>query len=293
MPELLEPELITVSAHGARLEYGMRGDLGRLAGDVSALMLIGSPMDSRGFTALASYFADRPVITYDPRGTGNSVRTTSESGCTPLQHADDIRRVITDAGVGAVDLFGSSGGAVNALVVVQQHPELVHTLIAHEPPNYTLLPDREPVRVAIEDIRQTYQRSGLGPAMAKFIAMTGQQGEFDPDRVMPDPGPEVFGLPSTDDGSRDDPLLGQNLGSCNGFDFDLDALRSAPTRVVMAAGSGSAQTMAARSAAAMADRLGVALVEFPSHHAGFLGGEYGQQGEPEAFAAKLREVLGG
>jgi hypothetical protein len=31
---------------------------------------------------------------------------------------------------------------------------------------------------------------------------------------------------------------------------------------------------------------------FPSHHGGFLGGEFGQRGEPEAFAAKLREVLG-
>jgi hypothetical protein len=27
-------------------------------------------------------------------------------------------------------------------------------------------------------------------------------------------------------------------------------------------------------------------------HAGFLGGEYGQAGEPDSFAAKLREVLG-
>jgi hypothetical protein len=31
---------------------------------------------------------------------------------------------------------------------------------------------------------------------------------------------------------------------------------------------------------------------FPSHHAGFLGGEYGQTGEPEAFATTLRGVLG-
>ncbi len=32
---------------------------------------------------------------------------------------------------------------------------------------------------------------------------------------------------------------------------------------------------------------------FPSHHGGFLGGEYGWPGEPDAFAAKLREVLEG
>jgi hypothetical protein len=36
---------------------------------------------------------------------------------------------------------------------------------------------------------------------------------------------------------------------------------------------------------------GAAAVVFPSTHGGFLGGEYGQRGDPDAFAAKLREVL--
>jgi hypothetical protein len=34
------------------------------------------------------------------------------------------------------------------------------------------------------------------------------------------------------------------------------------------------------------------MVIFPGGHGGFMGGEYGQEpGKPEAFAAKLREVL--
>ena len=45
-------------------------------------------------------------------------------------------------------------------------------------------------------------------------------------------------------------------------------------------------------ARAVAERLGTAVVEFPSDHGGFLGGEYGQTGDPDAFAAKLRDVLG-
>jgi hypothetical protein len=49
--------------------------------------------------------------------------------------------------------------------------------------------------------------------------------------------------------------------------------------------------MANRSAREIARRLGMEPLIFPSHHGGFLGGEYGQAGEPEAFAAKLREVL--
>jgi hypothetical protein len=36
-----------------------------------------------------------------------------------------------------------------------------------------------------------------------------------------------------------------------------------------------------------------APVAFPGGHGGFLGGEYGQTGEPDAFAATLRQVLAG
>jgi hypothetical protein len=41
----------------------------------------------------------------------------------------------------------------------------------------------------------------------------------------------------------------------------------------------------------VAERLGKPLVTLPSDHGGFLGGEYGQTGDPEAFAAALRKVL--
>jgi hypothetical protein len=36
---------------------------------------------------------------------------------------------------------------------------------------------------------------------------------------------------------------------------------------------------------------GATPVTFPSNHGGSLGGEYGQTGDPDAFAANLREVL--
>ena len=49
--------------------------------------------------------------------------------------------------------------------------------------------------------------------------------------------------------------------------------------------------MAMRGAYAVAERPGVDVAIFPSDHGGFLGGEYGQTGDPEAFAAKLGQVL--
>jgi hypothetical protein len=51
--------------------------------------------------------------------------------------------------------------------------------------------------------------------------------------------------------------------------------------------------MAGRAAVAMAERLGTPPVTFPGGHDGFVGGEYGGMGKPDAFATTLREVLTG
>ena len=48
-----------------------------------------------------------------------------------------------------------------------------------------------------------------------------------------------------------------------------------------------------RHAELAAKLLGQEAVVFPGGHGGFLGGEFGQAGQPEAFAARLREVLEG
>jgi hypothetical protein len=128
--------------------------------------------------------------------------------------------------------------------------------------------------------------------MAHFIAVVSHQGEFPAgfaEQPAPDPG--MFGMPAEDDGSRTDPLIGQNIVTCTHYEPDFDALRSASTRIVMAAGDQSEGTMASRGAYAVAERLGTEVTVFPGGHAGFLGGEYGQMGQPEAFAAKLRHVL--
>ena len=157
-----------------------------------------------------------------------SRRTDGAAESTPDEHADDLHRLISALDAGPVDIFASSGGAVNALALVARHPEQVRTLVAHEPPASQELPDREPVLAACVDIRQTYQRSGFGPAMAKFIALVSYQGPLTPGYAdQPAPDPAAFGLPAEDDGSRDDALLGQNIVTCNTYRHDFDALRAA------------------------------------------------------------------
>src|SRR5207244_729598 len=106
---MTEPKTYTLDVPGATLAYDVRSsDRGDLP-----LMLIGSPMAAPGFASLAARFTDRTVITYDPRGVERSKRTDGATQTTPDEHADDIYRVIKAVGKGQVDLFASSGGAVN------------------------------------------------------------------------------------------------------------------------------------------------------------------------------------
>jgi pimeloyl-ACP methyl ester carboxylesterase len=277
----------TLEVPGATLTYDIRGDLR----SGIPLLLVGSPMDAGGFAELATHFADRPVVTYDPRGVMRSPRDTPGLS-TPELHADDLHRLIDALGVGPVDLLGSSGGAVNGLALVAAHPEQVRTLVAHEPPTCPLLPDYPIVRAVVDDIDATYQRSGMGPAMAKFIMMLSQTEPLTADYLdQPSPDPSVFGLPTDDDGSRDDALLSQNLLSCTGYEPDFDALAKASTRVVIGAGKESGGEISARAAAEVAKRLGVELTMFPGGHAGFAGEGYGMPGDPEGFATVLRTAL--
>ncbi len=278
----------TLEAPGATLTYDVRGGT---SSDEPPLFLIGSPMGAAGFVSLASHFPDRTIITYDPRGSERSTKADPTTESTPDQHADDLHRIITAVG-GPVDLFASSGGAVNALALVAQHPEDVRTLVAHEPPSAPVLPDSENAKAVTRAIRETYQRRGFGAGMAHFIAVVSHKGEFPDDYArQPAPDPAMFGMPAEDDGNRTDVMLGQNIVTCTHYEHDFDALRAASTRIVMAAGVGSEGEMAHRGAEGVAERLGTQPVAFPSDHGGFLGGEYGQTGEPEAFAGKLREVL--
>ncbi|HMD94335.1 MAG TPA: alpha/beta hydrolase [Trebonia sp.] len=285
-----EPKTDTLPAPGAVLHYDVR------SADSSAhpvLLIAGSPMGAAGFVTLAGHFTDRTVVTYDPRGSGRSPRTDGALETTPDEHADDLHRLISAVSARPVDIFASSGGAVNALPLVARHPEQVRTLVAHEPPASRELPDSEYVLAASVDIHETYLRAGFGPAMAKFIALVSHQGPLTAEyATRPAPDPAAFGLPAQDDGSRTDPLLGQNMISGSHYRHDWDALRAAPARIVIGVGEESGQMVAGRAGTAVAERLGITPVTFPGGHDGFLGGEFGgRMGKPAEFAATLRAVL--
>ena len=65
---------------------------------------------------------------------------------------------------------------------------------------------------------------------------------------------------------------------------DVKALRNSSTRVVIAAGATSKGEFPHRTAAALSERLGTPLIEFPGGHIGFAS-------DPQEFASVLRRTL--
>ena len=276
----------------AGIAYDVRGPL-LAAGGRPPLLMIGQPMTASGFGTLASYFPDRTVVTYDPRGLGRSTRNDGRTDNAPTVQAGDVHAVIEALGAGPVQMFASSGGAVTALALVAAYPNDVTTLVAHEPPLIPVLPDAEAAERARAAVRDSYEAKGSNAGMAAFLAMTSWRGEFTDDYfTQPEPDPGMFGMPADDDGSRDDPLLSDRSWAVSSYHPDAGALAAAPTRVVIAVGEESLGTFTGRTSLATAELLGQQATVFPSHHGGFVGGDSGYAGQPEAFARKLREVLG-
>src|SRR5215831_10156052 len=281
----------TLETAEANIIYDVHGPLPTADGR-RPLFMIGQPMDARGFSTLASHFPDRTVITYDPRGLGRSIRKDGRVDHTPTVQADDVHAVIGALGAGPVEMFASSGGAVTALALVAAYPNDVTSLVAHEPPLIPVLPDAEAAERARAGVRDAYEAKGSGAGMAAFIAMTSWQGEFTDDYfARPAPDPAQFGMTTEDDGSRDDPLLSGRSRAVTSYRPDLDALAAAPTRIVIAVGEESTGVFTGRTSVATAELLDQQATVIPSHHGGFMAGEFGYPGQPEAFARKLRDVL--
>jgi pimeloyl-ACP methyl ester carboxylesterase len=281
-----------IDISGAEIIYDVHGPLPTSDGR-PPLFMIGQPMTAGGFTTLASHFPDRTVVTYDPRGLGRSTRSDGRVDNSPTVQANDVHAVIEALGAGPVEMFASSGGAVTALALVAAHPEDVVTLVAHEPPMIPVLPDANAAERARAGVRDAYEASGRNAGMAAFIAMASWRGEFtDEYFAQPPADPAAFGMPGEDDGSRGDPLLSDRSWAVSSYRPDVDALAAARTRVVIAVGEESEGMFTGRTSVATAELLGQEATVFPSHHGGFLGPESGYPGQPEAFARKLREVLG-
>ena len=186
---------MTVTTHyldvpGASIYYEVRGSGPLLA-------LIGAPMGSSGFAALADLMASQyTVLTYDPRGSEHSTVTNRTEITTPELLAGDVYRVLDSVSDEPAAIVGSSGGAVTGLALVTAHPERVSVLVAHEPPLVTLLSNAEEELAEVQEIYQTYLRAGSETAMRRFLLSIGVLGEEGARQFAAMPEPEPVPAPA-------------------------------------------------------------------------------------------------
>ncbi|WP_305788012.1 alpha/beta fold hydrolase [Symbioplanes lichenis] len=263
---------------GARLRYQVHGS-GPL------LLMIGSPMGSRGFTSLAGLLAaDFTVVTYDPRGILGSTVADPEQEAAPGLLADDVRRLITALAAGPAHVFGNSGGAVTGLALVTRYPDAVRTLVAHEPPVTALLPDAERIRATIDELCAEYGAGRREVALRAYTELTGISF-VPPSAPGQAPTAEQY-TPPQDARALLDRFFGCILQPTTRYRPDLGVLRATFVPVTVAGGTTSRGQLYHRTAAVLADRLERPLVTFPAGHTGF-------QEEPERFAALLRAAFAG
>ncbi len=267
---MASPTSHSLDVPGARLYYKIQG-----SGPV--LMLIGHPMGVSGFAAIAPLLADDyTVVTYDPRGFARSTIDDSAQDGEPELLSDDVHRVLEVVGDGPAHVFGSSGGAVTGLALVARYPGQVATLVAHEAPLALLLPEADEASAEMHDIYDTFANDGIGAAWAKFFAFTAMNPPPQSNDTTPPPSAEIV--------ATSERFFGHGLLPIALYQPDFSALQDATSRVVVAGGTTSKGEFPQRTAAALAERLGTSLVDFPGGHAGFVS-------DAGDFAAVLRRTL--
>ncbi|CAM3838143.1 alpha/beta hydrolase [Nocardiopsis rhodophaea] len=264
---------------GASLHYEIHGS-GPL------LLLLGAPMGSRGFGTITPLLAsDHTVLTFDPRGIMRSTDDDTDGEVTVERLTDDVHRLLSAVGTQPAHVFSNSGGTAVGLDLLTTHPEQVRSLVVHEPALIELLPDREELRAALDDMYETYRDVGRNEALKKYAAVTGV------DRFSRPPGGghhEATDLdsftPPADVRAVLDRFFLHMLRPTARYRADMAALRAAPAPIVVGAATEEKGQLAHRAAVALADELGTTVVDFPGNHTGF-------QGEPEMFTGVLRQVF--
>jgi len=247
-------------------------------GSGPVLMLVGHPMGASGFAAIAPLLAeDYTVVTFDPRGFARSAIDDPNQDAEPDLLADDVRRVLEAVGEGPAHVFGSSGGAVTGLALVAHYPGHVQTLVAHEPPLALLLAEAEEARARMRDICDTHRDSGNSAAWQNFSSFTGLNMRPHGEDAAPQPT-------SAEAVATSERFFRHGLLPIAFYQLDFSALQGAAVRVVVAGGTTSKGQFAQRTAAALAERLGTPLIDFPGGHTGFAS-------DSEDFADVLRRTL--
>jgi pimeloyl-ACP methyl ester carboxylesterase len=121
--------------NGIRLFWEQHGDSG-----APLVMVHGSWGDHHNWDAVVPELADSfRVMTYDRRGHSQSERPAGQGSLD--EDVADLAELIGSNGLAPVHVIGNSGGAIVSLKLAAFRPELLASLVVHEPPLIGMIQD--------------------------------------------------------------------------------------------------------------------------------------------------------
>lgn len=264
---------------GASLYYEVRG-----TGPALLVIATGNG-DATPFGPMADALADRfTVITYDRRGFSRSVLDGAVDDDTRLEsEVQDALRLLSHVPApGPKHVYATCSGGIIALALVERQLSDIATVIAHEPPAVTVLPDGAHWLEFHRELYETYKRDGMDVARIKFRAYAGLIEQTRPPKEYELPPDELAVM-----------LKRLKLNQVFWFEHELltypnfipdRSVLAATRQLVLAGGSLSRGLFCRKPTDVLAEQLGVEVVSLP-------GGHLGHITDPVEFADGLADVL--
>ena len=216
--------------NGTPIAYQTRG-----AGE-PLVLVHGAWVDGHAWDLVVPRLAESfVVVTYDLRGHGDSVLEPPGAG-TVHDDVADLAALIERLDLGPSHVAGNSSGACIALRFTIEHPELVRSTLAHEPPMDQLLP---------ADARRTtmYQEYVAALAEVRALLEAGEHrlaAERFVDAVAIGPGAWASLPPQVQDiFVQHAPAFLAQVHDSDALELDLDALAAVSTPLLLSQGDQS------------------------------------------------------
>jgi len=266
----------TLKVPGAQLSYEVEGS-GPLL-----ILIPGARGEGEVFRPLAHHLsAQYQMVTYDRRGFSRSQLDGPQDYDHRLDtDADDVRRLIEHLTDQPATVFGNSSGAIVALEVISHSPERVRTVVAHEPPAVSLLPDTAKWLAFFDGVYDTYREDGVPKAMHQFASGAFGSGDHQLMHHAMREHTNEYTL------SNARYWMEHELRQYPRVELDLAALAANAERIVLAGGRDSRDQLPYQPNRVLARQLGREIVDLPGGHLGFVS-------HPAEFAKELMNALGG
>ncbi len=238
---------------------------------------------------------DFTVVLPDRRGYGASELLTALPGSIAntkdtfrlTRDVQDIQALIQTLSDGPVVIFATDTGAVPAMEFACEYPELVETLLIHEPFNTSVLPNKEEIMKQTEQINRTTMIEGVPAAMRQYESLVRPSHSDMQVLVEHTIAPCAVCSPSTAQmrsQASTQIWLQYELRQYMNYQFDVEALKDTNVIIKFLQGEQSKGSLGYETAMYFAHSLNTDVSKVA-------GGHYGYAQKPKRFGKETKKIL--